>query len=363
MARDKDPKTTLILGGLPFEKPIEDVRGRLAELERLASRTSHDLSEEIQECRQRLDRLTHEVYSRLTPWNRVQVARHPDRPLTSDYVAGFCTDFVELSGDGCYGDDKAILTGLATIGAHKVMLVGHRKGRTTKERLAYNFGSAHPEGYRKALRKMRLAERLRMPIVCLVDTQGAYPGVGAEERGQARAIAENIFEMFDIRVPIVVIVLGEGGSGGALGIAVGDRVGMLENGWYSVISPEGCASILWHSAEGREQAAQALKLTAADLRQLGIVDAVIPEPLGGAHRDPGAAIDSVRAQIQAWLDELAALPPERLVEERYRKFRHICQLAAVGSADGAGNGSAGSLPAALPSVGPVPDPARAGSRK
>lgn len=310
---------------LPFEKPIEDVRSRLEELEELAAQTTHDLSEELDFYRARLDRLTREVYSNLTPWNRVQVARHPNRPLTSDIVRTLCDDFVELHGDGCFGDDRAILTGLATIHGRRLMLVGHRKGRDTKERLACHFGSAHPEGYRKALRKMRLAERLGLPIVTLVNTPGAYPGVGAEERGQARAIAENIFEMFDLKVPVVVVVIGEGGSGGALGIAVGDHVAMMENSWYSVISPEGCASILWRSADGKEQAAEALKLTAQDMRDLGLVDEIIAEPVGGAHADPAAAMESVAQAIVAQLDRLAAVPVDRLLELRYRKFRHIAR--------------------------------------
>ncbi|HEX9793956.1 MAG TPA: acetyl-CoA carboxylase carboxyltransferase subunit alpha [Planctomycetota bacterium] len=328
MAKDSRPAAGASAPALPFEKPIEDVRQRLAELEELASRTSQDLVEEIDFYRARLDRLTREVYASITPWQRVQVARHADRPLTGDYIESICDDWVELHGDGAFADDRAVVTGLARIGERPVMLVGHRKGRTTKERMACNFGSAHPEGYRKALRKMRLAERMGLPIVCLVNTPGAYPGVGAEERGQARAIAENIVEMFGIRVPIVVLVIGEGGSGGALGIAIGDRVGMMENSWYSVISPEGCASILWRSADRKEEAAAALKLTATDLLGLGIVDDVVREPLGGAHRDPEAAMAVVRERIGSWLDELAQIPIERLLSERHAKFRKIAQLAA-----------------------------------
>lgn len=339
MAKDRIQPPASHPQALPFEKSIEDVRVRLAELEELASKTSHDLSEEIDFYQARLKRLTEETYSELTPWNRVQVARHPDRPLTSDYIENLCEDFVELHGDGVFADDMAVVTGLATMQGEKFLLIGHRKGRTTKARLACNFGSAHPEGYRKALRKMQLAERMGLPIVTLVNTPGAYPGVGAEERGQARAIAENIFQMFGIRVPIIVLVIGEGGSGGALGIAVGDRVGMLENSWYSVISPEGCASILWRSAEGKEQAASALKLTAADLVQLGIVDRVIPEPLGGAHRDPQATLSAVRTQVLSWLRELRSQPIDQLLEARYRKFRemaaHIESLESAGKGEGA----------------------------
>lgn len=334
MARNQtEAKPTPGPAALPFEKPLEDVRGRLRELEELAARTRHDLSEEIQFYRSRLERLTRELYENLSPWSRVQVARHPDRPLTTDYAAGMCTDFVELCGDGAFADDRAILAGLGTIGARKVMLIGHRKGKTTKERLSCNFGSAHPEGYRKALRKMRLAQQMRLPIVCLVDTPGAYPGVGAEERGQARAIAENIHEMFEIRVPIVVVIIGEGGSGGALGIGVGDRVGMLENSWYSVISPEGCASILWHTSDGKDRAAEALKLTGSDLQRLGIIDEVIPEPVGGAHRAPETAIRTVKECVLRWLDALERMPVDRLLAERYRKFRWMAASGALVGGD------------------------------
>lgn len=322
----KDRKSVSGPAALPFEKPIEDVRSRLEELEELAGQTTHDLSEELAFYRDRLERLTREIYGELTPWNRVQVARHPNRPLTSDFVEHLCEDFVELHGDGFFGDDRAIVTGLATIHGEKVLLVGHRKGKTTKERLACHFGSAHPEGYRKALRKMRLAERLGLPIVCLVNTPGAYPGVGAEERGQARAIAENIFEMFEIRTQIVVVVIGEGGSGGALGIAVGDHIVMMENSWYSVISPEGCASILWRSADGKEQAAEALKLTAQDMQSMGLIDQILPEPIGGAHADPMAAMDSVGKAIAERLQELRQIPLDDLLESRYQKFRRIAQL-------------------------------------
>ncbi len=313
---------------LPFEQPIEDVRRRLHELEDLATQTAHDLSEEIEFYRDRLQRLTREVYADLTPWHRVQVARHPQRPLTSDYMRHLFTDLVELHGDGYFGDDKAILTCLATLRGRRLLLIGHRKGRDTKDRLSCHFGSAHPEGYRKALRKMHLAERLGLPVVCLINTPGAYPGVGAEERGQARAIAENIFQMFRIRVPILVVVIGEGGSGGALGIAIGDRVAMLENSWYSVISPEGCASILWRSAERKEEAATALKLTAGDMHRLGLVDEVIAEPVGGAHRHPHEAMERVADRLEEWLDQFCAVPVDQLLEARYRKFRDIANLEA-----------------------------------
>lgn len=322
----KDRKSANGPAALPFEKPIEDVRSRLEELEELAGQTTHDLSEELSFYRDRLERLTTEIYGNLTPWNRVQVARHPNRPLTSDFIEHICEDFVELHGDGYFGDDRAIATGLATILGERVMLIGHRKGKSTKDRLSCHFGSAHPEGYRKALRKMRLAERLGLPIVCLVNTPGAYPGLEAEERGQARAIAENIFEMFDVRTPIVVVVIGEGGSGGALGIAIGDHIAMMENSWYSVISPEGCASILWRSADGKEEAAKALKLTAQDMQGLGLVDEILPEPVGGAHSDPVAAMDGVGRAIVERIHALQAVPLDDLLESRYLKFRHIARL-------------------------------------
>lgn len=322
----KDRKSANGPAALPFEKPIEDVRSRLEELEELAGQTTHDLSEELSFYRDRLERLTTEIYGQLTPWNRVQVARHPNRPLTSDFIEHVCEDFVELHGDGYFGDDRAIATGLATIQGERVLLVGHRKGKSTKDRLSCHFGSAHPEGYRKAMRKMRLAERLGLPIVCLVNTPGAYPGVGAEERGQARAIAENIFEMFDLRTPIVVVVIGEGGSGGALGIAIGDHISMMENSWYSVISPEGCASILWRSADGKEEAAEALKLTAQDMHGLGLVDEILPEPVGGAHAAPETAMESVAQSIVERIRSLRSVPIDDLLEARYRKFRHIARL-------------------------------------
>ncbi len=329
MAKSKKNAAQDALQVLPFEKPIEDVRSRLRELEELAEQTSQDLSEELKFYRERLQRLTEEVYGDLSPWDRVQVARHPRRPLVSDFIEHCCEDWVELHGDGYFADDQAMVTGLATLDGVRVMLVGHRKGRDTKSRMACNFGSAHPEGYRKALRKMQLAARMGLPVVCLVNTPGAYPGVGAEERGQARAIAENIHEMFGIRVPIVAVVLGEGGSGGALGIAVADRVGMLENSWYSVISPEGCASILWHSADGREQAAEALQLTAGPLQRLGIIDEVVPEPVGGAHQDPVAALGLLKQRLVEWLQELSRLSTDELIEQRRRKFRFMAASMAT----------------------------------
>ena len=307
--------------GLAFERPLKDLQARIDELRNLSKDSHLDLSDEIDGLEERLKKQTAEVYGQLSPWERVNVARHSDRPLTSDYIGLMCDDFVELHGDRVYGDDGAIITGLATMDGIRFLLVGHRKGKTVKDRLASNFGCAHPEGYRKALQKMQLAVKMKLPIVSFINTPGAYPGIGAEERGQAAAIATNILEMFDLPVPIICFVIGEGGSGGALGIGVGDRVGMLENSYYSVISPEGCAAILWKSGEKAPEAAEALKLTGPDLLRLGLVDKVLDEPLGGAHRDPKATVRTVKEQIVAWLQELAELSTEELLEQRYRKFR------------------------------------------
>ena len=299
-----------IQDGLAFERPLNDLQTKIDELRKLNSGSHLELSSEIQLLEDRLRRQTAEVYAQLSPWERVNVARHADRPLTSDYMSMMLDDFVELHGDRVFGDDRAIVTGLATMGAIRFLLVGHRKGKTVKDRLACNFGCAHPEKW-------------KLPIVTFINTPGAYPGIGAEERGQAAAIARNILEMFDLKVPIVCLVIGEGGSGGALGIGVGDRVGMLENSYYSVISPEGCAAILWKSGDKAPEAAEALKLTSKDLLRLGLVDKVIEEPLGGAHRDTKGAVDRVKVQLIAWLKELQAIPVPELLEQRYRKFRRM----------------------------------------
>jgi len=273
----------------------------------------------------RREQILGELYADLSPWNTVRVARHPQRPQTRDYIGMICRDFAELSGDRRFGDDPAIVTGFGRLGAHKCLIVGHQKGKTTEEKLACHFGCAHPEGYRKALAKMKKAEKFGLPIVTLVDTPGAYPGLGAEERGQAEAIATNLLEMSRIRVPIVSVIIGEGGSGGALGIAVADRVGMLRNAWYSVISPEGCAAILWKQAneQTNNAAAQALNLTANDNLEHGIVDAVIDEPLGGAHRDPHDAAERLSAWIGAQLDELTTMDPDAIVAARFERFRAL----------------------------------------
>jgi len=319
-------RTDTIASGMAFERPIREIEAQLRELEGLAQRTNLDLSSEIEGLQKRLDEAIRATYADLTPWERVNVARHADRPVTTDYVEKVFDDFFELHGDKVFGDDQAILSGFARIGDRRFLLVGHRKGRTTKERMAYNFGCAHPEGYRKALRKMKLAAKLRLPIVSMINTPGAYPGIGAEERGQAAAIAENILEMLELRTPILVIVIGEGGSGGALGIGVGDRVFMMEHAYYSVISPEGCAAILWKDGERTPDAAEALKLTATDLLHHGLVDGIIPEPPGGAHRSPAAAMAEVKKVILAELDALTRVPTGELLERRRRKFRHSGEI-------------------------------------
>ena len=309
--------------GLAFERQLNELQAKIAELRKLNTGSHLELTGEIALLEERLRKQTAEVYAQLSPWERVNVARHADRPLTSDYVQLMLDDFVEIHGDRVFGDDRAILTGLATMGGQRFLLVGHRKGKTVKDRLACNFGCAHPEGYRKAMQKMRMAEKWKLPIVTFINTPGAYPGIGAEERGQASAIARNILEMFDLKVPVICIVIGEGGSGGALGIGVGDRVGMLENSYYSVISPEGCAAILWKSGDKAPEAAEALKLTSKDLLRLGLVDKVVEEPLGGAHRDPKGAVDRVKQQIVDWLQELQAIPRQELLAQRYAKFRRM----------------------------------------
>jgi len=307
--------------GLEFEKPILELENRIAAL-----REESDplvVSDEIKKLEVRLHALQRKVYANLTPWQRTQLARHPKRPHTLDLIKLLMDDFIELHGDRLYGDDAAIVGGIARFEGQSVVLIGHQKGRDTRENLQRNFGMPHPEGYRKALRLMRLGEKFRKPVLTLIDTPGAYPGLGAEERGQAEAIARNIREMAGLKTPVLTIVTGEGGSGGALAVGVGDRVLMMEYAIYSVISPEGCAAILWGDATKAADAAALLRITALDCLKLGVIDEVIPEPVGGAHRNWEAAAQPIRVAIRQQLADLKAKPPEDLVQARYEKFRRI----------------------------------------
>jgi len=306
-----------------FEKPIIELEKKIEELKHFSADKKVDLSSEINDLEAKLNSLKKETYSKLSPWQKIQISRHPNRPTTLDYINLITKDFTLLSGDRLFGEDKALVCGFAMLDDKKIAIIGHQKGKDTKENIERNFGCAHPEGYRKAMRIMRLAERSGMPIVCLIDTPGAYPGLGAEERGQAQAIAENIRDMFSLKVPILAIIIGEGGSGGALGIGIGDRVLIMEYAYYSVISPEGCAAILWKDAAKREEAAEVLKLTAADLLKLGIVDEVVKEAEGGAHRGHQETADNLKKAIIKNLKELGGLPLQELVDSRYKRYRKI----------------------------------------
>jgi len=312
-----------VTSSLGFEKPVLELEQQIQELKTRAAETGLDVGAELAELERKADGLRREIYAGLTPFQRVQLAKHPRRPFSLDYIQACFSDWTELAGDRHFADDPAMLTGLALLEGRPVMIVAQQKGRDTKENLHRRFGMSNPEGYRKALRLMKLAERFSVPVVTLVDTPGAFPGLGAEERGQAEAIAVNLREMARLRVPIVTVVIGEGGSGGALGIAVANVVLMFENSIYSVISPEGCAAILWRDRLRAPDAAEALKLTAADLLRLEIVEDVLPEPLGGAHRDPATAAATLKATLIAWLDRLAALSPDELVEQRLARFRRM----------------------------------------
>ncbi|MGE5308751.1 MAG: acetyl-CoA carboxylase carboxyltransferase subunit alpha [Deltaproteobacteria bacterium] len=311
------------MAGLDFEKPIIELEKKIEELKSFTADKKIDLSTEVKRLEDKLDALKKEIYSRLTPWQRVQIARHPQRPYTLDYIRMLFTDFTELHGDRLYSDDKALIGGLAMFGDRKVVVMGHQKGRDLKDNLSRNFGCAHPEGYRKALRLMQMAEKFSLPVIIFIDTPGAYPGIGAEERGQAQAIAFNLREMMAVSVPMIATVIGEGGSGGALGIGVTDRVMVMENSYYSVISPEGCAAILWKSSAKASTAAEVLKLTGQDLLKLGIIDEVIPEPMGGAHREPQKAAEAIRDALKRGLKDLTVLKPEDLLKLRYEKFRKM----------------------------------------
>jgi acetyl-CoA carboxylase carboxyl transferase subunit alpha len=305
---------------LDFEQPIAELEAKIEELRHVTSESEVNIQDEIARLQAKSRQLTMSIFASLTPWQITQLARHPHRPYTLDYVNAICSEFNELHGDRMYADDHSLVGGIARLEGDPVVIVGHQKGRDTKERTWRNFGMARPEGYRKALRLMRLAEKFGLPLITLIDTAGAYPGIGAEERGQSEAIARNLFTMSNLAVPIVSIVTGEGGSGGALAIGVADRVLMLQYSIYSVISPEGCASILWKSAENAELAAEAMGITATRLRSLGLVDDVIPEPLGGAHRDPQATADAVKAGLMSALAELRKLPLDALLAQRRQRL-------------------------------------------
>ncbi len=308
---------------LDFEKPIAELEGKIKELRHLSAGGGVNIVDEITRLQAKVDRLLRQTYGKLTPWQKTQVARHPDRPHFTDYVARLVDDFTPLAGDRGFAEDPAIIGGLGRFRGRSVMIMGHEKGADTDERIAHNFGMARPEGYRKAARLMRLADRFQIPVITLVDTPGAYPGIGAEERGQAEAIARSTETCLDLRVALVSAIIGEGGSGGAIALAAANSVLMLEHAIYSVISPEGCASILWRSAERAEDAAGALKLTAEDLLKFGVIDRIVSEPMGGAHRDPAMAIDAMGDAIEATLDELTKLPGGELRTRRREKFLEI----------------------------------------
>jgi acetyl-CoA carboxylase carboxyl transferase subunit alpha len=320
---------------LEFEKPIIELERKLDALKRDSQAQEIDVDAEVRRFEENLDETRRQIYDNLTAWQRVQIARHPQRPFMLDYIQHAFTDFVELHGDRLFGDDKAMPGGLATIGGIRCVVIGHQKGRELKENLKRNFGSAHPEGYRKAMRLMRLAEKFGLPVVSLIDTPGAYPGVGAEERHISEAIAVNLREMMILKTPIVAVVIGEGGSGGALGIGVADRLLMMENAYYSVISPEGCAAILWKHRKHAPEAAEALKLTARDLQKFKLVDDVISEPTGGAHQDHTLAAEGLRTAIISQLRELQKLPLEELLQQRYEKFRRIGEFTGDSEPNGA----------------------------
>lgn len=316
---------------LDFEKPIADLEARLEETRKLAERTGVDVSEAVDVLEKSIDRLQYEIFQNLTRWQRVQLSRHPDRPYTLDYIERMCDQFIELHGDRTVRDDPAMVGGFGEIGrgdgpGQTVMIIGQQKGRNTKQRQHRNFGMPNPEGYRKALRLMHLAEKFNKPIITLIDTPGAYPGLEAEERGQGEAIARNLREMMMLKVPVICVIIGEGASGGALGIAIGDRVLMLENTWYSVISPESCSSILWRSWNYKEQAAEALKPTARDMKQAGLIDGIVEEPLGGAHTDHDAMANILKNVILSTIEELNALSPEERINQRIDKF---CEMGVV----------------------------------
>jgi acetyl-CoA carboxylase carboxyl transferase subunit alpha len=308
---------------LEFERPLIEIAKKIEEMREIEKRDGVDLSAEIRGLEDKLIKLRERVNTSLTRWQRVQIARHPRRPYTLDYISMIMTDFIELHGDRLFGDDKAIVGGFATFEGRRITVVGHQKGRDTKENIYRNFGMAHPEGYRKAMRIMELGAKFKLPVVVFIDTPGAYPGIGAEERGQAEAIARNLMKMSVLPTPIIIVIIGEGASGGALGIGLGDVILMMENAWYSVISPEGCAAILWRSREEAARACEALKVTAEDLLELGMIDKVIKEPPGGAHWDWKKAAETLRFALKLELDRLTQIPIDLLLEERFNKYRRM----------------------------------------
>jgi acetyl-CoA carboxylase carboxyl transferase subunit alpha len=305
---------------LDFEKPIAELEAKLIDMKQLAVENNVDVTTAVKSLEDKIKTLKKETYQNLTRWQRVQLSRHPDRPYTLDYICDITEKFIELHGDRSVKDDKAMIGGLAEIGGQPVMIIGHQKGRNTKQRQMRNFGMANPEGYRKALRLMKMAEKFNVPVVSFIDTPGAFPGMEAEERGQAEAIARNLKEMFMLKVPVICIVIGEGASGGALGIGIGDKVLVLENAWYSVISPENCSSILWRSWDYKEQAADALKLTAQDMLKFGLIDGIIKEPLGGAHADPAAMAKTIKKVILENIRDLNEMTAEKRISSRIEKF-------------------------------------------
>ncbi|GHH97276.1 acetyl-CoA carboxylase carboxyl transferase subunit alpha [Neobacillus kokaensis] len=312
-----------MVGELEFERPLIELRKKIAELKEFTLNTDVDLSSEISKLEARLVKLEQDIYENIKPWDRVQIARHPNRPTTLDYISYLFEDFFECHGDRRFADDEAIVGGIAKFKGLPVTVIGHQRGKDTKENIRRNFGMPHPEGYRKAIRLMHQADKFKRPIICFIDTKGAYPGKAAEERGQSEAIAHNLFEMAGLKVPVICVVIGEGGSGGALGLGVGNRIYMLENSTYSVISPEGAAAILWKDAAQAKRAAETMRITAPDLKELGIIDEIIPEIKGGAHRDVKKQAEQIEHTLLATLKELLKLSPEELVEDRYNRFRTI----------------------------------------
>ncbi|AWX54852.1 MULTISPECIES: acetyl-CoA carboxylase carboxyl transferase subunit alpha [Brevibacillus] len=316
-------------GELSFEKPLVELQDKIKELRRFTEEKGIDFSDEVQRLEQKSKELAEQIYGNLTPWQRVQLARHPERPTTLDYIQLLFTDFIEVHGDRLFGDDHSIVGGIAKLDGRPVTVIGHQKGKDTKDNIKRNFGMAHPEGYRKALRIMQQADKFGRPIICFINTSGAYPGKAAEERGQSEAIARNLREMATFGVPIICIVIGEGGSGGALAISVGNRIYMLENSYYSVIAPESAAAILWRDSSLGMRAAETMKITAPDLLELGVIDGIIDEPFGGAHRDLIAQAGMVKAVIAEQLEQLGRLTPDELIQDRYEKFKQIGEFATL----------------------------------